>query len=66
MGLTATTAAAIKQLAAQEAEQLAPLEAAHVRELRTYTSALFGLVYRVADKARFNSWAAPLSAFCRG
>ncbi|KAF6265062.1 hypothetical protein COO60DRAFT_1697938 [Scenedesmus sp. NREL 46B-D3] len=29
MGLTATTAAAIKQLAAQEAEQLAPLEAAH-------------------------------------
>jgi hypothetical protein len=34
MGLTATTAAAIKQLAAQEAEQLAPLEAAHVRVLR--------------------------------
>jgi hypothetical protein len=30
MGLTPTTAAAIKQLAAQEAEQLTCLEAAHV------------------------------------
>jgi hypothetical protein len=37
MGLTATTAAAIKQLAAQEAEQLAPLEAAHVRDERANT-----------------------------
>eukprot|EP00882_Tetradesmus_deserticola_P016716 GHRQ01017871.1.p2 GENE.GHRQ01017871.1~~GHRQ01017871.1.p2 ORF type:complete len:113 (+),score=11.50 GHRQ01017871.1:820-1158(+) len=36
MGLTATTAAAIKQLAAQEAEQLTPLEAANVRKSYTH------------------------------
>jgi hypothetical protein len=38
MGLAPTTAAAIKQLAAQEAEQLAPLEAAHVSKCRTLQS----------------------------
>jgi hypothetical protein len=38
MGLTPTTAAAIKQLAAQEAEQLAPLEAAHVSTLQLVPS----------------------------
>lgn len=44
MGLTATTAAAIKQLAAQEAEQLAPLEAAHVHAVLQATISRLALL----------------------